>query len=251
VEEARVGPGDTVLEIGPGRGALTEGLARKVEEGGGRLILVELDAELAERLSERYGNRPRVQVIHGDILGHATADLVPDPGSLRVVGNIPYNLTSPILFHLLHPPRPREVLLMVQAEVADRILSDPGTKAYGALTVGVRSVAEVERVLRVPSGAFRPSPKVDSTVVRIRPVNPSPMSPAEEGALRGLTRAVFQWRRKQLGKTLREHPDLRLGTEVVDRLLTAARVRPTARPEEVAPSGFVAMAALLPGTGLP
>ena len=91
-----------------------------------------------------------------------------------MVGNIPYNLTSPILFHLLEPPRPLEILVMVQREVADRILAEPGTRTYGALSVGIRAVATVERVLTVPPGAFRPAPKVSSAVVRIVPKVPSP-----------------------------------------------------------------------------
>jgi 16S rRNA A1518/A1519 N6-dimethyltransferase RsmA/KsgA/DIM1 with predicted DNA glycosylase/AP lyase activity len=189
-------------------------------------------------------------------------------GALKIVGNIPYNVTTPILFHLLSRPRPAEILLMVQREVADRILAQPGGGEYGALTVGVRAVATAERVLQVPAGAFRPRPKVDSSVVRIVPRVPQDTTPGEEIALRRLTRAVFQWRRKQLGKILREHPDLaddrlRAGggtgsasesdagtrpegsASLADRLLAAAGAEPSARPEEVSPDGFVRMARVL------
>jgi 16S rRNA (adenine1518-N6/adenine1519-N6)-dimethyltransferase len=242
VEEARVGPGDTVLEIGPGRGALTEGLARKVEEGGGRLILVELDAELAERLSERYGNRPRVQVIHGDILGHATADLVPDPGSLRVVGNIPYNLTSPILFHLLERPRPARIVLMVQAEVAARIVAEPGGGDYGALAVGVASVAEARLGFSVPRTAFRPVPGVDSAVVEIVPHEPPHLTPDDEIRLRTLTRAAFQWRRKQMQKILRDHPDLAADRAAVDEAAAELGLDLVRRPETFAWTELLALA---------
>lgn len=242
VEAVGIQPGETVLEIGPGRGALTEGLVREVETAEGRLVLVELDSDLAAELASTYRDHPRVEVVRGDILDHPPAALTSEPEALRVVGNIPYNLTSPILFHLLKVPRPREILIMVQAEVADRILSDPGTRDYGALTVGIRSVSEVERVLRVPAGAFWPRPNVESAVIRIRPLHPSPLTLEEESRLRDLTRAVFQWRRKQLGKILRDHPELQLPPVRVEHALAAAGVVSTARPEEVSPAGFLAMA---------
>ena len=246
VEEARVEPGGTILEIGPGRGAITGGLAEAVAAAGGRLVLVELDNELAADLAERFRDRPEVEVIHRSILDLPLEEAVPDPEQLRVVGNIPYNITSPILFHLLRAPRPREILLMVQREVADRLLAEPGSGEYGALTVGVRALAEVERVLQVPAGAFRPRPKVDSTVVRLRPIWPSPLAPADEERLRLLTRALFQWRRKQLGKILRDHPELEFDPPLVERVLAAAGAEAVDRPETVAPEGFIAMARALP-----
>ncbi|TVR55711.1 MAG: ribosomal RNA small subunit methyltransferase A [Gemmatimonadales bacterium] len=244
VEEAAINPGDTVLEIGPGRGALTDLLV----ELAARLVLVELDRDLAADLRRRYRDRPSVEVVEGDILELNLRELVGHPESVRAVGNIPYNITTPIVFHLLTPPRPADILLMVQKEVADRILAEPGTGAFGALTVGVQAVAEVERVLVVPPSAFRPRPRVDSTVIRISPRRPAPLSPSEEQVLRTLTRALFQWRRKQLRKTLKSHPDLRLAPPQVAALLDAAGAEPKDRPETVAPAGFVAMARLLAAT---
>ncbi len=246
VEETRVAPHETVLEIGPGRGALSEGLAREVQEREGRLVLVELDRELARRLSHRFRERSDVTVIQADILELDLAELTPDPRGLKVVGNIPYNLTTPIVFHLLTRPRPSEILLMVQREVAQRIAAEPGSGDYGALSVGVQSVATVERVLKAPPEVFRPRPKVHSEVIRIRPLEPPPLDPDEELALRRLTRALFQWRRKQLRKTLRDHPDLGVAPELLDRILAAGGAQPTHRPETVSPEGFVAMARLLP-----
>lgn len=248
VEEVRIQSGDTVLEIGPGRGALTEGLVAALSEAGGRLILVELDNELAPLLRERFSDRPFIEVIHGDILDHPLGDLVPDPDAVKVVGNIPYNITSPILFHLLRSPRPKEILLMVQREVGDRLLSAPGSGEYGALTVGVRALASVEQVLQAPSAAFRPRPRVDSSVLRITPIRPSPLAQREEEKLRTLTRALFQWRRKQLGKILRDHPDLQLPPGEIAELLSAGGAAPTERPETVSPEGFVAMAKALRGS---
>ncbi len=236
------GPGDEVLEIGPGRGALTRHLVGAV----GRLLLVELDDALAAELQGRYRDRPDVTVVHGDILDVSLEDLATDVSELRVVGNIPYNVTTPIIFRLLERPRPREVVLMVQAEVADRIVAPVGTKAYGALSVGVRSVASVERLFTVGRGAFRPVPGVDSAVIRITPFRPERTSAADERRLRRLVRACFQWRRKQIGKTLRSHPDLALGDDIVERAADAASVALEDRPERLRPEQFLALAAALP-----
>ena len=241
VEEVKVGPGETVMEIGPGRGALTDGLASLVEAQGGRLILVELDDSLAQDLSRRFRGRPRVEVIHRDILLVSLEELPSPPENLKVVGNIPYNLTSPILFHLLGQPRPKEILLMVQKEVAGRILANPGSRDYGALTVGIRSVSDVARVFSVPAEAFRPRPKVDSSVIRLRPFRPAPLTGPEEARLRDLTRAIFQWRRKQLGKILRDHPDLRLSPDRVDHVLAIVGAERSDRPETIDPEGFKVM----------
>jgi 16S rRNA (adenine1518-N6/adenine1519-N6)-dimethyltransferase len=245
-EALELEPGETVLEIGPGRGALTPKLLEAVKAADGRLVLVELDDELAAELARRYGSDPRVRVLHRDILTVTPDEVAPEPGRLKVVGNIPYNITSPILFHLLDPPRPREILLMLQREVADRLVAEPGTKAFGALTVGVRSVAGVREVLRVPPGAFRPRPRVHSTVVRIEPHDPPSLAPREEERLRDLTRALFQWRRKQLGKILRDHPELRLRASEAEAVVAAGGAELTDRPETVSPEGFISMAAALP-----
>jgi 16S rRNA (adenine1518-N6/adenine1519-N6)-dimethyltransferase len=245
VSAARVERGGVVLEIGPGEGALTWGLLERVEKADGRLVLVELDDALAARLADELGGRPRATVLNRSILEVPLTSVTEAPERLSVVGNIPYNLTSPILFHLLAPPRPLEILVMVQREVADRILAEPGTRTYGALSVGVQAVATAERVMAVPAGAFRPAPKVSSAVVRIVPTVPPSLTPAEEGELRRFTRALFQWRRKQLGKILRDHPDLVLSSASAERVLAAGGARPEDRPETVGPDGFLAMARAL------
>lgn len=236
------GPDDEVLEIGPGRGALTRHLAGKVR----RLVLVELDDALADRLAADYGGRADVAVVHRDVLDVALAAVSEAPSELLVVGNIPYNITTPILFHLLQRPRPREIVLMVQDEVADRIAADVGTKAYGALSVGVRSVAEVERLFEVGRGAFRPVPGVDSTVIRIRPFVPAPLGVEEEQRLRRLVRAAFQWRRKQLRRILRDHPDLAVPPEVAETAARASGAALDDRPERLTPEQFIRLAAALP-----
>lgn len=232
------GADDEVLEIGPGRGALTDHLAGAV----GRLVLVELDDLLVARLRERFGADPTVSVIHGDVLDVDRAAVLSDPAGVRVIGNIPYNITTPIIFGLLERPRPRSIVLMVQDEVADRLVADVGTRAYGALSVGVRAVAEVEKLFRVRRGAFRPVPGVDSAIVKITPLTPEPLDPEEEAALRTLVRACFQWRRKQLGKILRDHPDLALAPSGIEALLGRVGAELQDRPETLDPEAFAALA---------
>lgn len=237
------GPEDEVLEIGPGRGALTRHLVGRVR----RLVLVELDDGLAAELSDRYGDRADVLVIHGNVLKVPLESHLEFPEQARVVGNIPYNITTPILFKLLERPRPAEILIMVQREVAERIVAAPGTPEYGALAVGVRSVATAVKVLDVPRTAFRPVPRVDSTVVRVTPVRPEPLAPEEELALRALTRLAFQWRRKQLRKTLRDHPDAGYGPEVLESLTREGGYDLTRRPETLSPEDFIDLSRRLPG----
>lgn len=232
---------DEVLEIGPGRGALTRHLVGTVR----RLTLVELDDALAEALRRRYGERADTRVVHGDVLEVSLPSLLDDPSGALIVGNIPYNITTPILFKLLERPRPRTIVLMVQAEVADRITAAVGTKAYGALSVGVRSVARAERLFKVGRGAFRPVPRVESAVVRITPIRPEPLSAQEEERTRRLVKACFQWRRKQLRKIVRDHPDLRIAPERVDAVLERVGVAGDARPETLEPNRFVALAEAL------
>ena len=226
---------DTVLEIGPGHGALTRHLIGRV----GHLVLVELDDQLVEELAQDLGTHPDVELHHRDFLELDLASVVEDLSKLTVVGNIPYSITAPVIFKLLERPRPQDILLMVQREVGDRLLADPGTSEYGAMTVGVQSVAEVKRMLSVPRQAFRPIPRVDSSVVRIRPIFPPPISEIEEQSLRTLTRATFQWRRKQLQKILREHGDLRFDRSLIDGIGEGMGWDLTRRPETLSPDDFI------------
>jgi 16S rRNA (adenine1518-N6/adenine1519-N6)-dimethyltransferase len=239
------GPDDEILEIGPGRGALTDHLVGMPR----RLTLVELDDRLSEELQVRYEGRADVHVVHADFLKVDIRSLTERPEELKVVGNIPYNVTAPIVFRLLEPPRPAEIVLMVQREVAQRMAASPGTAEYGALTVGVQSVARVETLFKVPRTAFRPVPRVDSSVVRLVPRRPAPMSPEEEARLRELTRVAFGWRRKQFQKTLRDHPRYRLPREAVERLEAESGLDLTGRPETFSPGSFLTLSRLLARAG--
>ena len=236
------GPDDEVLEIGPGQGAITRHHAPLV----GRLSLVELDDQLAGALQREYAADPRVRVVHSDILDVPLEELSADPARLKVIGNIPYNITTPILFSLLERrPRPSRIVLMVQREVADRIVAAPGSKAYGALAVGVQSVADAERVLNVSRNAFRPVPDVESTVVRITPHVPPRLSTEEEEGLRRLTRAAFGQRRKQFQRILRDA--YALTPERIAEIESATGFHLDARPETFSPADFIRLAARLPG----
>jgi len=242
VDAVGAGPDDEVMEVGPGRGALTRHLVGKV----GRLVLVELDDALAADLQEAYRSREDVTVVHADILRVDLAEHVRDVAGLRIVGNIPYNITTPILFRLLKRPRPREIVVLVQEEVADRIVAAPGTSAYGALAVGIQSVAHAERLFRVGRNAFRPVPRVDSALVRVRPLRPEPLDERQEARLRTLVRASFQWRRKQLAKILRDHPDLRVPADRAEAAAERAGAGLQDRPERLSPGQFITLSSELP-----
>jgi 16S rRNA (adenine1518-N6/adenine1519-N6)-dimethyltransferase len=234
------GPGDEVLEIGPGVGALTRHLAGRVR----RLVLVELDNDLAARLREEFAGDPSVEVLNEDVLEVPLERISADPGRLKVIGNIPYNITTPILFGLLERrPRPALIVLMVQREVADRILEPAGSKTYGALAVGVQAVAEVGRVMNVSRDAFRPVPDVMSSVVKIVPHDPPRLVPDEEAALRELTRAAFQQRRKQFQRILRDA--YHLSPEQVEEIGRAAGMDLVQRPETFPAQKFIDLARVL------
>jgi 16S rRNA (adenine1518-N6/adenine1519-N6)-dimethyltransferase len=234
------GPGDEVLEIGPGVGALTRHLAGRVR----RLVLVELDNGLAARLGEEFAGDPSVEVVNEDVLDVPLERISADPGRLKVIGNIPYNITTPILFGLLERrPRPAAIVLMVQREVADRILEPAGSKTYGALAVGVQAVADVSRVMNVSRDAFRPIPDVMSSVVRIVPHDPPRLSPEDEAALRELTRAAFQQRRKQFQRILRDAWEL--SVDEVAEVGRAAGMDLVQRPETFPPQKFIDLARVL------
>ncbi len=196
----RAPPGARVLEIGPGEGSLTEPLLDR----GWRVTAVELDEELAGRLERRWGDRG-LTVVRADILEHRLEGGEP----WYVIGNLPYAITSPIVFHLLEQAGRVEIVemvIMVQKEVADRLAAAPGSKAYGALTVGVRLAADVQILFDVGPGQFRPPPRVRSSVVRLVPGGPPGLGEERRERVRDLVRTAFEQRRKQLRNSLREGP---------------------------------------------
>ncbi len=225
--------GETVLEIGPGRGALTDILADRA----GRVIAIEYDRALADLLRQRYAKRGNVLIAEADVLAVSLGELAAGPYVL--VGNVPYYITTPILFHALAAPRAERSVYLVQREVADRLSAAPGTKEYGGLTVNLAAVARAETLFRVPAGAFSPAPKVESAVVRITPLATPLVAPEEERALRTLVQSAFGMRRKQMRRVVRSLHGL--DAEQADALLAAAGVEPEVRPETLTPEQFVAL----------
>lgn len=221
---------DTALEIGPGTGGLTEVLAGSA----GRLVAIEKDADLVPPLRARV---PAAVVLEADAL-EADWHALGGPDFL-VAGNIPYNITSPLIDKALTPPRPRRVVFLVQKEVADRAGAAPGSDAYGALSVGVQAVARAERLFTVPAGAFHPRPRVDSAVLRLTPLATPIVSDVEVGRFRRLVVGLFGFRRKQLGRGLRELTGWDAAR--VEAALTAAGIAPSGRPETVPPVAFAAL----------
>jgi 16S rRNA (adenine1518-N6/adenine1519-N6)-dimethyltransferase len=221
---------DTVLEIGPGPGGLTEALAGRA----GKLVAIEKDADLLPALRERV---PDATVVEADAL---EADWHAIAGSeFLVAGNIPYNITSPLIDKALAPPRPRRIVFLVQKEVADRVGAAPGSEAYGALSVGVQAVARAERLFVVPAGAFHPRPKVDSAVLRLTPLAEPLVSDPEVVPFRRLVVGLFGFRRKQMVRGLRELTGW--SAERVEDALGRAEIETRVRPETVPPARLAAL----------
>jgi 16S rRNA (adenine1518-N6/adenine1519-N6)-dimethyltransferase len=219
---------ETVIEIGPGRGALTDLLV----ERAARVIAIELDRDLVPKLRARYAGKPHVEIVEADVLDVSLGAIA--GGDYVLAGNVPYYITTPILFHSLEPPRPARAVFLVQLEVAERMASPPGSKQYGALSANLQAIAMVQVVGRVPPGSFRPPPAVDSAIVRVRP-RPDPLVPLEDEArFHRFVQAVFGLRRKQLRRILRTV--LNAPQEVADRILAEAEIDPEARPETLSPA---------------
>jgi 16S rRNA (adenine1518-N6/adenine1519-N6)-dimethyltransferase len=218
---------DRFLEIGPGLGALTLRLAPRVAH----LTAVEIDRDLAAALVPRLP--PHATLVTGDVLD---LDLAPflAAGPVRVAGNLPYNISSPILFKLFAAVGKwgqspfRDATLMLQREVADRLVASPGTKDYGVLTIFTAVQADVARLLILPPGAFRPAPKVNSAVVRLS-FRPPAVRPELLAVFEPMVRTMFTQRRKVLLNALR--PFARQIGADASRALSAAHIDQTRRPE--------------------
>lgn len=199
VQRAHIEPGTVVVEIGPGLGALTEFLAPRAAE----LWLVELDADFASMLRARYADSEHVHVVQADACRIDWRTFALPASSLTVVGNLPYNIATPLLMHLLEAgSRIDRITVMVQREVAERLRARPGEKAYSALSVLTQALAEIEKGFRVPPAAFSPPPKVDSEVVVLRPRRAPAIGDCSYQDLRTVVRAAFGQRRKQLRNSL-------------------------------------------------
>jgi len=240
---AAIGPhaDDLMVEIGPGLGALTTPLLERLKH----LQVVEIDRDLIARLHRRFS--PQQLTIHeGDALAFDFASLLPadapPPPGLRIVGNLPYNISTPLLFHLAgFADRVRDMHFMLQKEVVERMVAAPGSAAYGRLSVMLQYRFDMELLFIVPPTAFVPAPKVDSAIVRMTPKPASALEARDPAHFAALVSAAFSQRRKMLRNTLRDWSS----AEELEQLGIAA----TARAEELALADYVRLSnALQPGS---
>ncbi|HEY8519786.1 MAG TPA: 16S rRNA (adenine(1518)-N(6)/adenine(1519)-N(6))-dimethyltransferase RsmA [Gammaproteobacteria bacterium] len=225
---------DAMVEIGGGTGALTRRLLEHVD----RLHVIEIDERLAALLEESVPGRERLVIHRADALRFDYASLASGPRSLRVVGNLPYNISTPLLFRLLeHREWIADMHLMLQREVVDRLTAAPGGKEYGRLTVMFGLWAESQACFDIGPGAFSPPPKVWSTLVRIVPRTAPAVPVADERRFAEVVARLFSMRRKTIGRALK-------GVLAPERI-AAAGLDPMARPETLAPADFARLADLL------
>ena len=247
-------PADRIVEIGPGEGALTLPLLRKA----GHLTAIELDRDLIEPLRAKAQGVGELTIVNADVLKVNFAEFARDGrirlgpsrpsvasgalALLRIVGNLPYNISTPILFHCLeHAGAIEDMHFMLQKEVVDRMAAAPGSKTYGRLSVMLQLRCTVEPLLHVPPGAFRPPPKVDSAVVRLVPLPAQQLPDVDFALVEKLVRAAFGQRRKTLSNALSDHAS---AADIV-----AAGLDPRARAEQLAPEAYVALARVLSARG--
>ena len=224
-------PGDRLVEIGPGQGAITFPLLRR----HGALTVIEFDRDLIAPLGDAAAPVGQLEIIHRDVLSVDFGALRGTGTPLRLVGNLPYNISSPILFHALdHAASIREMVFMLQKEVVDRMAAGPGSKVYGRLGVMLQAWCQVQPLFVVPPGAFRPPPKVDSAVVRLIPRDPATIGIADRTRFAEVVRAAFGQRRK----TLRNALDGVCGPAQFE----AAGVAASARAEQIEVAAFIRLA---------
>ena len=224
-------PEQHLVEIGPGLGAITAGLL----EDAGKLDAIELDRDLAARLRERFGTEARFEVHEEDALRFDFCRLSPGPRTLRVVGNLPYNISTPLLFHLLGQSTCIDDMhFMLQKEVVDRMAATHGSKTYGRLSVMLQVSCEVTPLFDIGSGAFDPPPKVVSAFVRLRPYADPPWRIGDRHLFEHLVALAFNQRRKTLRNALKGM--------LRPEDFQSAGIDSSARPEQLAPQDFVKLA---------
>lgn len=234
---------ETVVEIGPGRGALTRHLVGRAR----KLVLIELDRALAANLRQDLAGDETVEIVEADVLDSDIAALAGGPYVL--VGNVPYYITTPIIFHALRPPMPLRAVFLVQQEVAERMAADADSEAYGALSVTIQALTEPELLMHVPPSAFTPAPKVHSAVVRLRPRATPLVPPGTAPGFQAFVQSYFGMRRKQLGTIVRALEGV--GSDRAREILEAGGWDPKARPETISPAEFARLYAALRPPGGP
>lgn len=247
VSAAEITKDDCVLEIGPGIGTMTQYLA----EAAGQVVAVEIDKALIPILSETLAAYDNVTVINADILKLDICELAKEKNGgrpIKVVANLPYYITTPIIMGLFESGVPlQSITIMVQKEVADRMQVGPGTKDYGALSLSVQYYAKPEIVANVPPNCFIPRPNVGSAVIRLTRYQEPPVQVDDEKRMFALIRASFNQRRKTLANGLTNAPELGLNREKVAQALEKMGLPATVRGETFTLEQFAQLSNLLPG----
>ncbi len=242
---ANIGKEDFVLEIGPGIGTMTQYLCEHARE----VVAVEIDKNLIPILEDTLSTYENVQVIHQDILKMDISCLVQEKNRgepIKVVANLPYYITTPIIMGLFESHVPIEsITIMVQKEVADRMQVGPGTKDYGALSLAVQYYAKPEIVANVPPNCFIPRPKVGSAVIRLTKHQQAPVQVAQERQMFALIRASFNQRRKTLVNGLNNAPDISYSKEEIVQALEEMGLQANVRGETLTLEQFAQLSNLL------
>jgi len=229
IQCADLSSGDTVLEIGPGIGTLTEELC----ERAGRVVALEMDTRLAAILKEVLWNKGNLLLVEGDALRVDLAGLFPEDEPVKVVSNLPYNVATPLILHLLRElPQVVSMTVTVQRELAERYIAAPGSPAYGGVSAKLRLLAEVRRVAHVPPTVFFPQPRVDSCIIRIERRS-EPLSRVEIDAFYHFLNAAFSKRRKMLVNALAGGRSPYCPRARVEEALKRGGFAPSSRAEEL------------------
>jgi 16S rRNA (adenine1518-N6/adenine1519-N6)-dimethyltransferase len=242
-EAAALTEADDVVEVGAGLGALTNHLYRKA----GRVLSIEIDRAFMPCLEDQFRDIPNVKLFRGDVLNHSLVKLLneylPDGTSYKMVSNLPYYITTPILFHFLEAPvHFSRLIVMVQQEVAMRLVASPGAKDYGVLTIASRLLADVDIVHRAPRSCFTPRPNVDSCIVRFR-CREKPLYPGVDAKfLMKLVRAAFSQRRKTIRNSLTKSGAFGASKEIMLEAFEFVGIDSERRPETLNLDEFAALA---------
>lgn len=233
-------PGDRALEIGPGAGTLTRAIAREAEE----VLAIEIDRRLAPLLEETLADCANVHLVFTDALKADLDALMRDTlgwdGRYKLIANLPYYITTPLIMHVLEDSeKVSELVIMVQKEVGERLCAAPGSKAYGAVTVMVQYAATVARAFDVGRHAFVPAPEVDSTILHLIPYEKRPIQAQSDAVLRRVVKAAFSQRRKTLRNSL---SSLGCDKALIKQTLEAAGIEDSRRAETLSVAEFVALA---------
>lgn len=238
IRSADITEEDCVIEIGPGIGCVTQALL----ENAGKVISIEIDAQLIPILTEQFGQEPNFKLIHKDVLKVDLKKLIEEESpnrKVKVVANLPYYITTPIIMTLLENELPIDsITVMVQKEVADRLASKPGTKQYGAITVSVNYFCESYLVANVPRNCFMPRPNVDSAVIQLKLHDEPPVKAKNTKQLFKIIKAAFMLRRKTLLNTLAAHGELGIEKDKLKQILEDSGVGAQTRGETLSIEEF-------------